>query len=103
MLTLRTSVADVYRAYVAACRENGIKPTLKFLRYGIGQTIHEEPYLTDTRDIVFQSKITFTMEPLYMIAGEFDLHVEDMYVITKSGFGPITGNICPSDELIQVG
>jgi Xaa-Pro aminopeptidase len=98
-----TAVADVYRAYVAACRENGIEPTLKFLGHGIGQTIHEEPYLTDTRDIVFQPNITFTMEPLYMIAGEFGLHVEDMYVITTSGFDPITGNICPNDELIQVG
>lgn len=103
MLKPGTAVADVYRAYVAACRENGIEPTLKFLGHGIGQTIHEEPYLTDTRDIVFQPNITFTMEPLYMIAGEFGLHAEDMYVITKSGFDPITGNICPNDELIQVG
>ena len=103
MLKPGTQVADVYRAYVAACRENGIEPTLKFLGHGIGQTIHEEPYLTDTRDIVFQPNITFTMEPLYMIAGEFGFHVEDMYVITSDGFDPITGNICSNDELIQVG
>ena len=103
MLKPGTAVADVYRTYVKICRENGIEPTLKFLGHGIGQTIHEEPYLTDTKDIVFHPNITFTMEPLYMIPGEMGFHVEDMYVITQSGFDAITGNICPNDELIQVG
>jgi Xaa-Pro dipeptidase len=103
MLKPGTGVADVYRTYVKACRENGIEPTLKFLGHGIGQTIHEEPYLTETRDIVFQPNITFTMEPLYMVPGEMGFHVEDMYVITKDGFDPITGLICSNDELIRVG
>lgn len=103
MLKPGTAVADVYRTYVRICNESGIEPTLKFLGHGIGQTIHEEPYLTDTKDIVFHPNITFTMEPLYMVPGEMGFHVEDMYVITKSGFDAITGNICPNDELIQVG
>jgi len=38
-----------------------------------------------------------------MIAGEVGFHVEDMYVITSDGFDAITGNICPNDELIEVG
>ncbi|HEX6007111.1 MAG TPA: Xaa-Pro peptidase family protein, partial [Burkholderiales bacterium] len=103
MLKPGTPVADVYRTYVRMCRENGIEPTLKFLGHGIGQTIHEEPYLTDTRDIVFEPNVTFTMEPLYMIPGEMGFHVEDMYVITSVGFDPITGNICNNDTLIEVG
>ena len=103
MLKPGTAVADVYRNYVRICRENDIEPTLKFLGHGIGQTIHEEPYLTDTRTIVFEPNITFTMEPLYMIPGEMGFHVEDMYVITKGGFDPLTGNICSNDQLIQVG
>jgi Xaa-Pro aminopeptidase len=103
MLKPGTAVADVWRAYARLCRESGIEPTLKFLGHGIGQTIHEEPYLTETKDIIFQPNITFTMEPLYMIPGEMGFHVEDMYVITKDGFDYITGNICPNDELIQVG
>ncbi|CAL8981388.1 putative dipeptidase PepE [Rhodoplanes serenus] len=96
-------VADLYRTYVTSCRESGIEPTLKFLGHGIGQTIHEEPYITDTRDIVFEPNITFTMEPLYMIPGEMGFHAEDMYVITRDGFDFITGDICKNDELIQVG
>lgn len=103
MLKPGTRVADVYRAYVAACHENGIVPTLKFLGHGIGQTIHEEPYLTDVREIIFEPNITFTMEPLYMLPGEVGFHTEDMYVITKNGFDYITGNISPKDELIEVG
>jgi Xaa-Pro dipeptidase len=97
-----TRVADVYRAYVQYCRDRDIEPTLKFLGHGIGQTIHEEPYITDTRDIVFQPNITFTMEPLYMIPGRMGFHVEDMYVITPEGFAPITGAITPNDELIRL-
>ena len=97
-----TRVADVYHAYVKHCRDGGIEPTLKFLGHGIGQTIHEEPYITDTRDIVFQPNITFTMEPLYMIPGRMGFHVEDMYVITPEGFAPLTGAITPNDELIRL-
>ena len=97
-----TRVADVYHAYVKHCRDGGIEPTLKFLGHGIGQTIHEEPYITDTRDIVFQPNITFTMEPLYMIPGRMGFHIEDMYVITREGFTPITGAITPNDELIRL-
>ncbi len=103
MLRPGMPVADVYKAYVATCRESGIEPTLKFLGHGIGQTIHEEPYLTDTRTIVFAPNITFTMEPLYMIPGEAGFHAEDMYVITDRGFDAITGTICSNDELIEVG
>ena len=98
-----TAVADLYRAYVKSCRGAGIEPTLKFLGHGIGQTIHEEPYITETRPTVFQRNITFTMEPLYMLPGEFGFHVEDMYVITEAGFEPITGGISVNDELIEVG
>ena len=103
MLKPGTAVADVYRNYVRICRSHDIEPTLKFLGHGIGQTIHEEPYLTDTRTIVFEPNITFTMEPLYMIPGEMGFHVEDMYVITKDGFDALTGAIRPNDELIPVG
>lgn len=103
MLRPGTRVADLYRTYVKVCRDGGIEPSLKFLGHGIGQTIHEEPYITDTRDIVFAPNITFTMEPLYVIPGRMGFHVEDMYVITPAGFDPITGQITPNDELIEVG
>lgn len=98
-----TPVAQLYQTYVSACREGGIEPTIKFLGHGIGQTIHEEPYITDTRDIEFVPNITFTMEPLFMVPGEMGFHTEDMYVITRNGFDSITGNISKNDELIEVG
>jgi Xaa-Pro aminopeptidase len=103
MLKPGAQVADLYRTYVRVCREGGIEPTLQFLGHGIGQTIHEEPYITETREIIFEPNITFTMEPLYMVPGEMGFHVEDMYVITRSGFDDITGIVTPNDELIQVG
>ena len=96
-------VPDLYRTYVDYLRARDIEPTLKFLGHGIGQTIHEEPYITDTRNVVMEPNITFTMEPLYMIPGRMGFHVEDMYVITPAGYEPITGMLSPNDELIRVG
>jgi Xaa-Pro aminopeptidase len=103
MLKPGTAVADLYRAYVKYLRDRGIEPTLKFLGHGIGQTIHEEPYITDTRSVVLEPNITCTMEPLYMIPGRMGFHVEDMYRITPGGFVPITGMVTPNDELIRIG
>jgi len=103
MLRPGTRVAELYQSYVDSCRAGGIEPTLQFLGHGIGQTIHEEPYLTTSRDIVFEPNITFTMEPLYMMPGRMGFHVEDMYVITPGGFSPITGDITPNDTLIEIG
>jgi Xaa-Pro dipeptidase len=97
------AVADLYRTYVNYLTSRNIEPTLKFLGHGIGQTIHEEPYITDSRTIVMQPKIAFTMEPLYMIPGRMGFHVEDMYLITPGGYQPITGMITPNDELIRIG
>ena len=103
MLKPGTAVADLYRVYVKYLRDRGIEPTLKFLGHGIGQTIHEEPYITDTRTVVLESNITCTMEPLYMIPGRMGFHVEDMYRITPTGFEAMTGTITPNDELIRIG
>ena len=89
---------DVFRR-----TDRDIEPTLKFLGHGIGQTIHEEPYITDTRTVVMEPNITFTMEPLYMIPGRMGFHVEDMYRITPTGFEAMTGAITPNDELIRIG
>lgn len=97
------AVADLYKTYVRVCRENDIEPTLRFLGHGIGQTVHEEPYITDGRDIVLAKNVTFTMEPLYMLPGEFGLHVEDMFVMTDTGYEAITGDVSNNDELIEVG
>ncbi|MFI4987133.1 MAG: M24 family metallopeptidase [Alphaproteobacteria bacterium] len=102
MLRPGTRVPDVWRAYVKACREGGVEPTLQFLGHGIGQTIHEEPYLTTSRDIVFAPNITFTMEPLYMIPGRMGFHVEDMYAITPQGFEALSGACTPNDSLIEI-
>jgi Xaa-Pro dipeptidase len=103
MLKPGTAVADLYRAYVKYLRDRGIEPTLKFLGHGIGQTIHEEPYITDTRTVVLEPNITCTMEPLYMIPGRMGFHVEDMYRITLTGFEAMTGTITPNNELIRIG
>jgi Xaa-Pro aminopeptidase len=103
MLKPGTPVPALYRAYVDYLRARGIEPTLKFLGHGIGQTIHEEPYITDTRTIALQPNVTMTMEPLYMIPGRMGFHVEDMYLITEDGFEPITGMLSPNDQLIEIG
>lgn len=103
MLRPGVRVSDVYRAFVQACRADGIEPTLQFLGHGIGLTVHEEPYITATRNMTFEPNIVFTMEPLYMLPGRMGFHHEDMYVITGDGFDSITGPITPNHDLIEVG
>ena len=95
-------VPDLYQTYVNACRSGGIEPTLKFLGHGIGLTIHEEPYITDTRKYPLGPNMTHTMEPLFMIPGKMGFHVEDMYRITDSGFSRITGELLPNHDLIEI-
>jgi Xaa-Pro aminopeptidase len=102
MLRPGTRVPDLWNAYLTACRAKGIEPSLKFLGHGIGRTIHEEPYITETRDVVLAPNVTHTMEPLYMVPGRMGFHVEDMYRITAGGYEKLTGHIIPNDELIEV-
>jgi Xaa-Pro dipeptidase len=103
MIKPGTAVADLYRRYADHLRAHNIEPTLKFLGHGIGQTIHEEPYIAETRAVILEPNITFTMEPLYMMPDRMGFHVEDMYRVTPTGFAPITGAITPNDTLIRVG
>jgi len=102
-LVLGAASTPLAQADVKHLRDHGIEPTLKFLGHGIGQTIHEEPYITETRSVVLEPNITCTMEPLYMIPGRMGFHVEDMYRITPTGFEAMTGAITPNDELIRIG
>jgi Xaa-Pro dipeptidase len=102
MLKPGTRVPDLWHTYLNACREGGIEPSLKFLGHGIGRTIHEEPYLTETRELALVPGVTHTMEPLYMLPGRMGFHVEDMYRITADGFEKITGRLLPNDQLIEV-
>lgn len=102
MLRPETRVPDLWNAYREACREGGIEPSLTFLGHGIGRTIHEEPYLTETRDLALAPNVTHTMEPLYMLPGRMGFHVEDMYRITADGFDKLTGRRVPNDELIAI-
>ena len=103
MLKPGTAVPDLWRTYLEICRAGGIEPSIRFLGHGIGQTLHEEPYITETRDITLKPNMTHTMEPLYMMPGPHGFHVEDMYVITQDGFDKVTGGIVPNDALIEAG
>jgi len=103
MLRPGTPVAELWRAYAGTCRDGGVEPSLRFLGHGIGLTVHEEPYITESRDALLQPNMTHTMEPLYMLPGRMGFHVEDMYLITEQGFEPVTGTLYPNDELIELG
>lgn len=102
MLKPGTPVADLWRTYLAECEARDIQPSLKFLGHGIGATVHEEPYITETREAVLAPNVTHTMEPLYMLPGRMGFHVEDMYRITSGGFEKLTGSLVPNDELIEL-
>ena len=97
-----TRVPDLYRTFVEASRTEGLDPAIKFLGHGIGQTAHEEPYITETREVTLAPNMTLTMEPIFLFPGRMGFHVEDMYLVTPEGHERITGPLTPNDELIRI-
>jgi Xaa-Pro aminopeptidase len=67
--------------------------------HGIGLETHEEPYLVTGNDVIVEQGMTFSVEPGVYLPGKFGMRIEDIVLVTESGFESL--NQCPR-ELIQV-
>lgn len=70
------------------------------LGHGIGQSVHEEPYLTpgDTRPV--QPGDCFSIEPGIYLPGDFGIRLENIYTMTETGAVSLNEAISP--ELVEV-
>ncbi len=96
-----TEVRELWMAYAEHCRRHDIEPTLSFLGHGIGLTGHEEPYLTADKTLRLEPDFVLTFEPFYMIPGQMGFHIEDMFLVTETGYETFTA-VTMNETLIQV-
>lgn len=53
--------------------------------HGVGQEIHEPPYITGVSDVVLEPGMVFTIEPGIYLPGRFGVRLEEIAVVTETG------------------
>lgn len=53
--------------------------------HGVGQEIHEPPYITGVSDVVLEPGMVFTIEPGIYLPGRFGIRLEEIAVVTDTG------------------
>ena len=53
--------------------------------HGVGQEIHEAPYITGVSDVVLEPGMVFTIEPGIYLPGRFGVRLEEVAVVTETG------------------
>ncbi|MGB8812079.1 MAG: M24 family metallopeptidase [Paracoccaceae bacterium] len=53
--------------------------------HGLGQEIHEPPYITGVSDVVLEAGMVFTIEPGIYLPGRFGIRLEEVAVVTDDG------------------
>lgn len=53
--------------------------------HGVGQEIHEPPYITGVSDVVLEPGMVFTIEPGIYLPGRFGIRLEEIAVVTETG------------------
>jgi len=54
--------------------------------HGIGLEIHEEPFVTYNNELLLEEGMVISVEPGIYLNGKFGVRIEDIVVVTKSGF-----------------
>ncbi|SEN81824.1 Xaa-Pro aminopeptidase [Gemmobacter aquatilis] len=53
--------------------------------HGVGQEIHEPPYITGVSDVILAPGMVFTVEPGIYLPGRFGIRLEEVAVVTETG------------------
>ncbi|HET8576516.1 MAG TPA: Xaa-Pro peptidase family protein [Methylomirabilota bacterium] len=87
MLRPGASSRAVYQAFLRRLDELGMNlPPISFVGHGIGQFVHEEPYLGKYSDTPLEAGMVLGIEPLtYGGHLGFGLQLKDMVAITSTG------------------
>jgi Xaa-Pro dipeptidase len=53
--------------------------------HGIGLDIHEHPYILKGNDVEIKPGLTFSIEPMIVVPGQFGIRLEDHIFMTSEG------------------
>src|SRR5690606_32512350 len=59
--------------------------------HGLGQEIHEPPYVTATSPLPLEEGMVFTVEPGIYLPGRFGIRLEEVVVVTADGAEVLSG------------
>jgi Xaa-Pro aminopeptidase len=94
------SAAGVYRRFLAKFGELGISP-ISFVGHGIGQFLHEDPYLGEFGDATLEAGMVLGVEPLAYVPGRFGLQNKDMVAVTDQGC-ELLSDVVDTDQLFPI-
>lgn len=82
---------DIDNAARTVLRKKGLaKYFIHGLGHGVGLDVHEEPYLRPASKTVLEPGMIVTIEPGIYMPGLYGIRVEDLVLVTKTGFKPLT-------------
>jgi Xaa-Pro aminopeptidase len=94
------SAAEVYRRFLVKFGELGLAP-ISFVGHGIGQFLHEAPYLGKHGDATLAAGMVLGVEPLAYIPGRFGLQNKDMVAVTEHGC-ELLSDVVNTDRLFPI-
>ncbi len=94
------SAAAVYRRFLAIFGQLGFAP-IAFVGHGIGQFLHEEPYLGARGDATLEAGMVLGVEPLVYAPGRFGLQNKDMVAVTERGC-ELLSDVTDTDRLFPI-
>ncbi len=62
------------------------------LGHGIGMSVHEEPYISQSNQELLEPGNCFSIEPGIYLAGEFGIRIENIVACTETGYESLNDN-----------
>jgi Xaa-Pro aminopeptidase len=92
--------AEVYGRFLERFAPLGFAP-ISFVGHGIGQFLHEAPYLGARSDAVLEAGMVLGVEPLCYVPGRFGFQNKDMVAVTPGGC-ELLSDVVDTDRLFPI-